>query len=372
MLRHRLSVILSLFVGLGLAAGPAAAATPVEIWNLEAVDALGNGTSPYVYANPDSTAAWVTFQGIVLNKPSDMLSVSNWQMYVQALPGSPYPNAGIALYANKYYNATGWPRYSNDWLPGDRVTVTGIVGFYNGKTNLNERHDGDYRFTVQLDSPGSLPAPRLIPSIAQAIAFDPTRATGGENYQAQWCQLNGASVVSGTWGANKTVMITDSSGAQMAMILGLGGGFTQGAAPPGRFNITAIFDQEDPTGATYNTNPPYEYLGGGWTGDYRFWPLSCGQLALWGDANSDGVVNQYDSEILAAHNGMTTGATWALGDFNGDGAVNGIDSDALSLNYGYSTPEPATLGLLALGGLGVAVIRRRSRRAATAALDRMA
>jgi|WetSurMetagenome_2_1015567.scaffolds.fasta_scaffold21653_5 hypothetical protein len=348
MLRRRLLIAIGLLGCLGLAASPALALE--EIWNLETVDSSGNGTHPSLNLLPTDPAAWVTFQGIVLNRPQDMLSTSmQWQIFVQALPTSPTPNAGIALWAGIFYNVPGdaWPRYTNDWLPGDVVQVTGLLINNNGKTNVGERHDADYPFTVSLLSHGSLPAPRQIPSIAAAIAFDETRLTGGENYQGQWCRLDGASVVSGTWGAGSTVQITDSSGGTMDMVLGLSG-FAQTSAPPGRFNITAIFDQEDKTS-------PY-------TGTYRFWPTTYGQIALWGDANNDGVVDPYDSDILSAHYGMTTGATWAMGDFNGDGAVNDVDNQALLANYGYA-PEPATLGLLTLGGLGIAAIRRRSRRA---------
>ena len=52
-----------------------------------------------------------------------------------------------------------------------------------------------------------------------------------------------------------------------------------------------------------------------------------------GDANLDGRVDAIDFAILAAHYGMTTGATWADGDFNGDGAVNFTDFMILTQHY---------------------------------------
>ena len=47
-------------------------------------------------------------------------------------------------------------------------------------------------------------------------------------------------------------------------------------------------------------------------------------------ANSDGMVEALDLDILGQHYGMISGANWADGDFNGDGAVNLLD---------LSTPE---------------------------------
>ena len=52
------------------------------------------------------------------------------------------------------------------------------------------------------------------------------------------------------------------------------------------------------------------------------------------------------------------GAAFEDGDANGDGEVGLLDLDALGLNWGNAaTPEPATLGLLAIGSL--IAIRRR-------------
>lgn len=54
-----------------------------------------------------------------------------------------------------------------------------------------------------------------------------------------------------------------------------------------------------------------------------------------GDANQDGRVDVADLGILAAHYGMTSGATWTEGDFNGNGAVDVADLGILSAHYGF-------------------------------------
>jgi autotransporter-associated beta strand protein len=104
-------------------------------------------------------------------------------------------------------------------------------------------------------------------------------------------------------------------------------------------------------------------------------------FTLLGDANLDHTVNGVDFGILAANfNKGITG--WDNGDFNYDNAVNGVDFGALAANFnkGASSaadiaaldafaaanglladvPEPATLGVLAVGALGL--LKRRSRR----------
>jgi len=331
---RRCLTALSVTLVLGLTAAPAAALD--EIWDIEAVNAAGEGIHPDL-----QTTNTVTFQGIVLNDPDAMLDTAfQWQMYVQALPTNPAPynQGGIALYANAWYMPpiNTWPRYATDFSPGDVVEVTGLLGFYNGKTNLNERHNPLDAFTVTKIGSGPLPDPQVIPSIADCNTFDPAdhdgdglpdRTTGGERWQGQWCRLEGIRLVdpAAGWASGTAVAITDGSGGTLDMFCGYRGNFDTAAAPQGLFNLTAIFDQEDANGDA-------DYHDG-----YRMWPLtySTTHFLLWGDTNSNGSVDLTDAgTLLGQYTGAAgTGKVWAQGDFNGDGDVDLQDAGNLLLNF---------------------------------------
>jgi T5SS/PEP-CTERM-associated repeat protein len=81
---------------------------------------------------------------------------------------------------------------------------------------------------------------------------------------------------------------------------------------------------------------------------------------VYGDFNLDGEVNAGDLALLATTYGIAGDWGWATGDANGDGLVDAGDLALLASNYGtivHPIPEPATMSLLALGG--VALLRRR-------------
>jgi hypothetical protein len=292
---------------------------------VQSVDEDGYGNHPDLKTNNK-----VTVEGIILNRPDFMLDATpdqnaldvggKWQIYLQ---GEGDDHAGTAIWMGQCYDNVwgGSGTYTDqEWLdeiyrlnhdpctgyefaPGDRVRVTGLLKFYGGKTNINERHniDPDYDLTIELlEAAVGLPQPEVITlddvkDGSDNFIFDPNREFGCEYYQGRLVKINDVNFVdANSWGPDATLTITDGQ-KTFPLKLGIGWGIRQGSnnlVEP--FDVVGIFDQE-----------------GGLKDNYRIWVLNYdgngrvltdrayGRHNLPGEINRDGKVDMFDFAWLA-------------------------------------------------------------------------
>ncbi len=304
-------VLIALWVTFGL--GTCIGGELDSIWDLQEPGPDGNGIHPKADADPFPENL-VVVEGLALNASAELLDPDEqWQLYVAGIGDD---RGGIAAWHGIWFVAE-WPPPFPDVQPGDLVRLTGYVSNHRGKVNMNTRHsdDPDQQFQVEIIGQVGMPRPLRIPGIASCVVFDRTRETGGERYQAQWCTIKNVSVASGEWTpANDDLMITDDSGAQLNLYLSGMGDFAGITAPEGKFNVTGIFDQEDP-------DEPF-------TGNYRLWIKSMADIEQWSqaDVDDDGCVNVMDLLSVRGNLGKPGSAINPLGaDVDGDGKVNVMD-----------------------------------------------
>ncbi len=245
--------------------------TPATHEQFQAVDEDGIGTY--------NVAGKVILEGIVLNKPGDMLDSTadyqsepvdmggEWQFFFQ---GEGDDHAGTALWVGQNYELLPWvfPPGSYDdlsWIaemsrlnapqfcPGDRIRVTGYYLFYKGKTNVNEQHhfEPEYDFTVELLERGvGLPRPEVISfddvkDGNDNFIFDSSRESGCEYYQGRLVRVNDVNFADANgWGPNGEVTVTDGV-KTFPVKLGFGRGIYAGSnnlSEP--FDVIGIMDQE--------------------------------------------------------------------------------------------------------------------------------
>jgi len=274
----------------------AAAASAETHWNLQAVDA--NGVKTWNGALP------VTVTGIILNNPQEMLDPTpdfqyipwsfymggQWQVFVQSSDPAA-DHAGTALwmgqnYGNTWRNNPAFSYTDDQWLAeldrlnhdpatghlfqkGDLVQVYAPnVGFYGGKTNINESHDNNpaMDFGIALiEASVGLPAPQEItladldadPATAQNYdpaypRFDSSRLTGAEYYQGMLVHLNGVYLVDDSgWDKEEWSerLCTVSDGQrELPLRMPRGSIVDLGDPPTGWFHVSGILNQESGSG----------------------------------------------------------------------------------------------------------------------------
>jgi len=128
-------------------------------------------------------------------------------------------------------------------------------------------------------------------------------------------------------------------------------------------NGTSVFSNDSEFGTVGGTYLPLLAPDKKWSFNYGTGVLSVAWGIMPGDTNGDWVVDAADFINLKKNFGAGVGGGVGVGNFDNTGTVNWADLSTLMTNMGTggpapaTTPEPATLGLLAIGAL--AVLRRR-------------
>lgn len=140
---------------------------------------------------------------------------------------------------------------------------------------------------------------------------------------------------------------------------------------PGDFNFDGVVNADDIDLFNDNQGNPLFDLDGDFDADQIDLETLVVTIlnSFAGDANLNGSVSTDDLAILAGNFGASNRG-WATGDFNADGNVGTPDLAILAGNFGQGlppvqvattplVPEPASLALIAFGGLFVAQRRQR-------------
>jgi hypothetical protein len=136
---------------------------------------------------------------------------------------------------------------------GDRVKVTGWYKFYKGKININEKHQVESMYDVEIEliEPAvGLPSAEtirldMVKGTADEFLFDETRLTGCEHYQGRRVRIDDVNVVDpNAWVADGVIEVMDETGRTFPVKLGLGLGFTEYSCPTGQISVIGVFDQE--------------------------------------------------------------------------------------------------------------------------------
>ncbi len=244
------------FVALSVIVGGSLAQEITPIGEINQVDEQGNPT----FLGLDTMDTY-TIEGYVLNEPGIFNGMNDegeldtsFILYMQDETG------GIQVYSGAWYGG-GISAYRTDLFPGDLIRVTGLTGHYGGKTNMNERHNPDLKFEIEVleRDTGEL-EPIEITRLEGLDAFDPTRESGGEYYQGRLVELKNVEIIEGEWETGEKITVADTEGNTFPVELRAATEITEHPQPQDLLNITGVFNQED-------TEPPF-------TEGYLLWPRS--------------------------------------------------------------------------------------------------
>ena len=249
---------------------------------------------------------------------------------------------------SKWGGGTGWNIATDHWLGSTTEPNAVRMYIYSGATRgtLSQDIGTVSSFALNPELSFSFDAKWLMSAttdpgylsdveFAAYFAVDGVRITSGE---VAWTSFSPATVPSGQW--DRYTVTTDVTGMtpdeQVAIVFEVNTPYTA-------FAPRVVVDTVEVEAAPAATDVP-------------------------GDVNGDQVVNDADLALFEAQ----FGGTPAGADFDGDGDVDLDDFATMRGNWGFgtggaplpaadATPEPATMSLLALGGL--TVLRKRRRRA---------
>jgi autotransporter-associated beta strand protein len=335
-------------------------------WNASTNNWGGGGTAPVAYADGDNVLFADNNNGhynITLNStvsPSSVVFGNSAGNYV--ISGS----GGIAGTGFLTVNGTG------------SVTLS-TANSYSGGTNVNSG-------TLIIAAPGSLPNLGNV-SIGATGELKLGTGVGGSNLNTLSITTGGILDV-----GNNHVYVADPGGlahdSTYTTILGeIQNGLYNGSNGYTSAAGGAILSSAGFTSPNYGIG-----LVDGNDGVHNTL-VSANEIevayTLEGDANLDGKVDASDFSIFAPNFGLNTTLGWEAGDFNYDGKVDASDFSAFAPNFGLqdngvalglpaadyaaldafaaangltitSVPEPATLGLLTIGAVGILSRRRRA------------